>query len=147
MRVIKHLRQPTSSTCVHTCIAMVSGKSVAVVRKDAAEMFGPGAESRGMGLQHEFAMLTRYKVDYNYILFGQLRFPGLYMASVPSLNLEGRMHRVVIDMRYDYEADDYNREVLDPQKGTGKRYYEFDKVKGRKGIELTSPMELIQVFT
>lgn len=95
-----HQFQPTPYTCVHTCLAMLLGKPVAEVIEEIGLPHGLN--------QHDLLnSLEKYDVMHAMTLFGAL-WTGWQFATVPSLNVRGGMHKVLVH----WEAGKYR--VLDP---------------------------------
>lgn len=109
--------QPTAKSCVHACLAMVSGVDVLDVIKDLGD-------NDGLTDEEMLAWLVRRHIMP--LEIGAARhlhsFPlqGLYLATVPSLNLQGRGHQIVIELNRDYV-------VHDPNNGyEGREFYPID---------------------
>ena len=80
--------QPTDRTCVHTCLAMVLGVPV----QQVIDRYG----GQPMSDQRLMAALTEHGVEFDRLVFGNLFWPGWYLAGVPSLNVEGGTHAILI---------------------------------------------------
>ncbi len=96
---IVHQFQPTPTTCVHTCLAMVLGKPVEEV---IAEIGLP----QGLNQEDLLASLRRYDLMHAMTLFGAL-WTGWQFVVVPSLNVRGGTHQVLVHYDQGYT-------VLDP---------------------------------
>lgn len=83
--------QPTNCTCVHTCLAMCLGVPV----KQVMHHFGK-QEMTQAGLINA---LHQCNVIYDQLVFGTLIFEGWYFAGVPSFNVRGGMHQILIHRR------------------------------------------------
>ena len=113
MREIIHQKQ-TQLDCVSTCMAMLAG----LPRREVADRF-------------HLRYLVECKIDVSDILW-ELQIPfrecrqeetilagKLYVVSVPSINMETRMHLILVDWRVGKEL-----KIFDPNRGvTGRRYY------------------------
>lgn len=112
---ITHQSQPTSTSCVATCVAMLSGLSAASVHGMFTEGYLAGTCSvsymlANVGIQCEVLTCDRVST---------LNVGEVYLAIVPSVNMPGFNHMVIIDCH----TNDGFMMVWDPAKGTGKRYY------------------------
>ena len=122
---IKFVQQPTSVTCTHACLSMVTGRHV----DELIQRFG----NHGIGSEAEAALLTEcgfMPVHMN--RYAESYFPaiGLYLMSAPSLNIQGAMHRLVVLM-----DDNWDLFVLDPNTGRkGKKYYARNAFFSKRGI-------------
>lgn len=111
--------QPTSFTCTHACLAMVTRHDV----YDIIARYG----NRPLGWQSEVAFLVEnyifpLEVSGNKVA-DYFDLQGLYLASVPSLNLPGEMHRVVVFV-----------DVSGP--------YLMDPNRGREGVMCYEPLDV-----
>ncbi len=110
--------QPTPLTCVHACLAMVSGRQI----QEFIDQFGDG----GLNMQQETVALIESRILPHVIQsdgFIHL-FPttGIYLVTVPSLNLPGMLHRVVVDAK----SDGYV--VYDPNHGRAVKAYSSEDI-------------------
>lgn len=80
--------QPTGSTCVQTCIAMVLGVPVA----DVIARYG----DEPLNQQRMAHALTECGVVWNQMTNGTMVHEGWYMATVPSLNNRGGNHQIMV---------------------------------------------------
>jgi len=133
---IKFVQQPTSKTCVHACLAMVTGQPV----QDIVLRFG----DRGIGAEEEVAFLTEnglLPVPMNRYAKNYFSETGLYLITAPSLNLLGKTHRlvVVIDNNWDFT-------ILDPNAGRkGKKYYSRNGFFTKRGISYSDVVHLVEM--
>jgi len=120
---VEHVQQPTAHTCVHACLAMVTGLPV----EHYIERFGD--DGTGLGYTETTLGLIESKVLQTPIPLGAPHpFPlyGAYVISAPSLNLPGRMHSLVVtsDRETGYK-------IYDPNRGRkGKKHYKVDDELG-----------------
>lgn len=111
--IIQHQTQPCPVSCVATCIAMITGCPVDLVVDQFHREYRKGDLSigdmlRSIGLAFKsFDSAERQSLDED----------GVYLVSVPSLNIQGGMHQVVIEMA------DGEWTVLDPNLGRDDRLY------------------------
>lgn len=104
---IKHQSQPTSNTCVTTCLAMLAGKPVA----DLIEQ----------GIHHDYTVGDAgyrelfEKLGLNFRSFdtadrnSMVLDGGVYLVGVPSLNIVGGMHEILVEI-----ASDGDWTIFDP---------------------------------
>lgn len=114
--VVNHVMQPSPHTCGHACLAMVTGLDV----QSIIARFGEA----GINDDIEAIVLTEsgiYPVAIPETAFmPALPFHGVYFATVPSLNIPGGAHRLVIEAN----PDEAEFEVHDPNAGReGKLFY------------------------
>jgi len=115
MRVLKHLTQPTPTTCVCTCVAMLLGKTAQEVVDKWHDLYYHHQEPLMDILEEE-----GLSVEYHYSAGSAKLLPGnLYMITVPSLNIEGSLHQVIVDWR----DTAVGPVCLDPAKGLLDRKY------------------------
>jgi hypothetical protein len=100
-------QQPTTSTCVQTCLAMALNVPVALV----IERYG----ANPMNQRELIAALGDCGFVWNQLMTGELVHRGWYFAVVPSLNRRGGMHQVLL-----YHTMEEGMRVLDP--AIGERY-------------------------
>ena len=105
--------------CVYACQAMVTGKSYDEIEAEYKK-YNDIPDIRGE---------VRQWVRMGYLprLIHDVFFEGfLYLATVPSLNHAGVLHRIVVDTRKDETV------IYDPQKGNeGMKYYDtLEDLKG-----------------
>lgn len=108
--MIKHQMQPTHNSCVSTCLAMLAGR-------DAEEIV---AEFHDRYWKYPFSIISIMEeldiVAVPCSVIGSTVYWGqLYLFNMPSLNIQGGTHQIIVDMR---------------ESGTGKV---FDPVLGRVG--------------
>lgn len=97
-------QQPTPVTCTQTCLAMALDVPVA----DVIARFG----DRGMTHQEFLAALEACRFTYNQFMLGALIVTGCYFLTVPSLNVRGGHHKLLI--HYDADAGCSGFTVFDP---------------------------------
>lgn len=116
---IIHQMQPTGSSCICACVAMLTGKPVEeVVDKYHVHFFNNQSITLRDILEEE-----QFTVERGSESAGDLLAPGhVYLLTVPSLNLVGLFHEIIVDYR---EAMDVK--VFDPAQGRkGARFYTLD---------------------
>jgi len=118
---LKTQQQPNDHTCVHTCLSIVTGIPV----DELIERFGDHA----IGFDEIATVLVEHGLFPRETTIESHPFyrSGIYFVSVPSLNLAGQLHQIVI------EASEDGYIVHDPQAGReGKDFYVDDDVTSGK---------------
>lgn len=126
MKQIKHQKQGERD-CVCTCIAMIAGIKKRTIRNRyhgrymSDHTFNAGEILNELGVKYN-------PCDNNTVIKGKV-----YLATVPSLNMLGYFHQVIIDARE-------SMLVFDPNRGIAGRNYYVTKVcpSARKQIRLHS---------
>ncbi len=127
-RTLVHQTQPTSDTCVHACIGMLCGIPAIEVREKYSPHHQPILWDEVAGI------LKENKVESIRYASNWLPWNRVFMISVPSLNIAGRLHAVVIVSR------DENMDIYDPNWGKkGMKSYGVD-------CDITSYGDIIEVF-
>lgn len=122
--MLNHVKQPTDDTCVSACLAMLLNKPVYAI----IEVFHDRYKSNCMTFnEFDFLKDLGLPVEKCYTL-DNLEDEYVYFLGVPSLHEPGVMHCIVLYFQYwDYEGDEPDIVVLDPNKGReGKQWYHFD---------------------
>ena len=96
--------QPSPMSCAQTCIAMAMDVPVA----DVIKLLG----DKGMTQRQLLSALDRFGLVWNRLVFDTIVHTGWYFASVPSLNVKGGMHQVLV--HFDYERGCSGITVMDP---------------------------------
>lgn len=110
---ITHQTQPTPYTCVHTCLAMILGEPVQKV----IDVFGA---EYGMSDREIDAAMDKCRLLWNRFVYPDMIVPGYYIIGVPSLNIAGGTHCIIV--RRD---EDGRMKVFDPNRGVeGKKVYD-----------------------
>lgn len=107
--------QPTPNTCVHACLAAVTGADVHnLIRRFGDKAIGKD-EERCVLIEHGLFPVAR---DHEYFF----NTPATYLITMPSLNRPGGSHRLVAI------NDGVKQRVLDPMEfyGESVRYYPQD---------------------
>ena len=114
--LIKHQTQPCTVSCVATCLAMLVDEPVQGLIERFHARYRAGATSMRQ-LLDELEVPFR---SFDSCDLPMLNESGAYLISVPSLNIQGGMHQIIIEV--DATGVDYF--VHDPVKGLeGKMYY------------------------
>ncbi len=115
---LKHQQQATNTSCVAACIAMVTGIDQLRIISQMEKHDG-GRSS----MHDEFRQWVRMGYLPRRLPYGDLRHGAVMVATVPSLNIPGGNHRIVIDHRKCLK-------VLDPNEGReGKLFYTADSLR------------------
>lgn len=113
--VIEHQMQPCPVSCMATSLAMICGKPAAEIIQSLHERYRQGNTSLRSMLEELHVPFRSFDSCDN----NCLEFIGAYLVGVPSLNIQGGTHEIVIEVT----EDDYF--VFDPVKGRdGKLFYE-----------------------
>lgn len=97
-------QQPNAVTCTQTCLAMALRVPVSGV----IARFG----DQGMSHQQFLAVLEACRFTYNQFMLGSLIVTGWYFLTVPSLNVRGGHHKILV--HYDADLGCSGFTVLDP---------------------------------
>tara|TARA_R110002072_G_scaffold183132_2_gene339428 strand:+ start:2559 stop:3053 length:495 start_codon:yes stop_codon:yes gene_type:complete len=121
-----HQKQPNNKTCVHTCLAMVSGLPVEKV----IEAYG---DHRGLTWWDEQTFLGLCGIRYHPINFREiLPLGGVYLATIQSLNHKNTAHRIVM-----VKQPKSKTIILDPNEGVeGKIAYTMKETGGHRMFDL-----------
>ena len=126
---INHITQPNIMACIPTCLAMLTSKDPVDVDREFTPLYNEG-------LLDVASYLYRYNIFAQpHLTAGihQIRPGRLYLATVPSLQLPGLFHQIIIDARFG------DVKVYDPCKGLqGKQYYSYDHIA--EGDDLAYPL-------
>jgi hypothetical protein len=115
---ITPLQQPNDQTCVHTCLAMITGKPV----DQLISRFG----DQTIGFYEIATVLVEHRLFPVYTTEQQHPFyaSGVYLVAAPSLNRPGLLHQLVV------EAGPDGYIVHDPQAGReGKDCYRNEDIQ------------------
>lgn len=139
MKKLKHKTQPTGDTCTSACLAMLLGTSVdKVVSEFHSDWRNRKSTPSDYLLENGISFVLNHN-PYN----NTLEWGGLFLITVPSLNLDGRLHHILADLRGDLEV------ILDPNKGReGKRYYTgwSREPEDKLGVQLKSWVVDMQIM-
>lgn len=114
MSSLNHVRQINDQSCVHACLAMLNGKSVEEMWDRYPFPLTPKEELTILIESRLWPVCQQQFAN-------QFPLCGVYLVSVPSLNVAGANHRVVVTVG---EADVV---CYDPQNGReGKKFYSMD---------------------
>ena len=111
---IKHQTQPTSMSCIATCMAMLVDRPAHFVDQEFSLDYMSGVRDVPMFLaEYGSRCIPWLSAGIHQFTEGKL-----YLATVPSLQLPGLFHQIIIDTRFG------ELEVYDPTKGyDGKLHY------------------------
>lgn len=116
---ITHQMQPTGNSCSSACLAMILDLPAQEIINDFHQDYFDG-KTRPFNYLSKVREISNIRRCYSDEWLDGDSW-GVFLAVVPSLNLEGITHSVVFDCR-DYLI------VLDPNKGKpNKKYYTFDQ--------------------
>lgn len=126
---ITHKTQPTMMSCMAACLAMLLDRDVEEVDNEFSLDYVRGYIDVATYLYRQGIFAQPH------ITAGMHQiYPGrLYLATVPSLQLPGLFHQIIIDARFG------DVKVYDPCKGLqGKQYYSYDHTA--EGNDLAYPL-------
>ncbi len=101
----KHFSQPNNKTCVHTCLAMVTG----IPLDDIIFAFG---DHRGLTEHDQKALLGLCGIRYTNISDINMFKHGISLGTIQSLNHKNTTHRIVIV----HDVIDHKTKFLDPNR-------------------------------
>ncbi|MBU1477471.1 MAG: hypothetical protein KJ856_05895 [Gammaproteobacteria bacterium] len=114
MGSISFVQQPTLDTCTSACLSMITGVDVNDVIRDFHDDWKSLKSNPSEFLSHRGIRHVVNKDVFSRIL----NYGFAYLLTVPSLNLEGGLHHIILDL------SDALEKVYDPNQGKeGKRYY------------------------
>lgn len=110
-KIIQHVQQVDKKSCVHACIAMVTGNPI----EDILSAFPRPGTMSNVGIylaKNGIWMIPRSSVT-------PMNYGFVYIIDTPSRNHLGLVHSIVLDLR-----DSDTPLCFDPQKGReGKEFY------------------------
>lgn len=125
--LIKHQKQPCPTSCMSACVAMVAGLPAGTVRRLMHDRY----RNKGMSLRQMLDELSIPFTEFSTVDDSRLEFVGAYLCTMPSLNIPGGIHAVVI------EVTGTTHHVLDPNRGRkDRKFYIKRGTKARNGVEL-----------
>jgi hypothetical protein len=127
MKEIKHQMQPTPDTCTSACLAMILDVPVANVVEFFHKDWTDGKTDPAHFLVRNLAKIQIHREPYN----NTLLFGKVYLLTVPSVNITGRNHHIIVDMRH----GEGKEIVYDPNQGRMDCSYYVGWTKGRQEIE------------
>lgn len=108
---MKLVQQISPISCVHACLAMVTGRSIKSI------IYELGHSVEGLNFDDEILFYHKHKMPFNHLTRTTL-FNGTYLITVPSLSgdVPVKHHRIVVVCK------DGEPKVFDPMKGRGNYY-------------------------
>lgn len=139
---VEHVKQVSTTTCVHACLSMVTGVPIKdLIDRWGSEGLGSGRENvtlTELGLLPEIVTLNNYGMEYLW----EYDEYSVYMATVPSLNIVGGSHRVVITLGEHNEV-----QLFDPNFGRpGANAWETGSILGIKGFNRLPIHQVTRLF-
>lgn len=124
MKEIKHQMQPTPDTCTSACLAMILDVPV----ENVVEFFHKDWMARKTDPAHflvrNFVKFQIHREPYDNVL----KYGEVYLISVPSVNITGRNHHLLVDMR----QGEGKEIIYDPNEGRMDKSYYVGWTKGRE---------------
>lgn len=112
--MIELVNQPTGDSCTSACLSMLTGIDV----NQVVEQFHKDWQTNQSDPSEFLSKHGIRSYAHNKVFDHRLDWGTIYLATVPSLNIEGGLHHILIDLSGD------KIRVLDPNNGKeGKRYY------------------------
>jgi len=132
---IKLINQ-NEADCTMACIAMVGRTTLSAVHKAFPEFDGIGCNTKDT-----VNILDRLNIPHILYASDRLFFGRLYILTVPSLNILGGNHDIVV-----INHSDGSTIILDPNNGKDtKMYYShLDEKNSAQLISWSNPIEIIQ---
>lgn len=129
--IITPVQQTLDNNCTSACIAMITGLDISAItaefHKDYIGMRVDTPEYLdGLGFSYRRCLAAERKLHPGYV----------YLVAVPSLNIKGGMHNIVIQTSLDAER----WYVIDPNEGKeGKEIYPQDTMAWMPELEFQIP--------
>lgn len=125
--LIKHQKQPCPVSCMSTAVAMVAGLPAGTVRRQMHDRY----RNKGLSLRQMLEELGIPFTSFDTCDDGKLDMVGAWLCTMPSLNVPGGTHAIVIEVT----ATTWH--VLDPNRGRkGMKFYIKRGKKARNGVAL-----------
>lgn len=134
--MIKHQMQPCPFSCVSTCLAMLSGRPASEV----VALLHEGYRANVITLRE---MLNGLKIkfsSFDSVDGGELVNEGAYLCTVPSLNIQGGNHQIII------VVTDCDYIVHDPVKGREGRLYYVKRGDANEALQVELGGFIIDAF-
>ncbi|AVU77113.1 hypothetical protein [Pseudomonas rhizophila] len=106
--------QPCPTSCMSACVAMALNIPVGMVRREHHDTYHEGGSLRdvlqayGVGFE-SFDSADRHSINRS----------GLWLLAVPSLNIEGGLHQILVE----FDKDSGTWVVFDPNRTVGERKF------------------------
>lgn len=111
---IKLVQQPTADTCTSACLSMITSIDINEIINDFHEEWKNYKTNPSKFLSHQCIGHVVNKDVFNHTL----EWDSIYLLTVASLNIDGGLHHIVLDLTGEIEM------VFDPNNGKqGKKYY------------------------
>ena len=113
--ILSHQQQPCALSCFSTCIAMILSRPAEKVREEIHAAYREGGISLGEVLDSYGVPFTEFKTAGR----NNIDKPGIWFVAVPSLNIVGIMHQVLVEY-----LPNESWAVFDPNEGReDKKFY------------------------
>jgi len=114
-------QQPTYNTCVSTCLAMILNVDCNEVIDEFHGKYWDYYESDRVIVS---SFLSKKGVEFDYCSFEQQPdTEGIYLVTVPSLNIKGGNHNILWVVESSGEEGLFFQRILDPAAGRDDKYY------------------------
>lgn len=112
--MINLVQQPTADSCTSACLSMLTGIAINDIISSFHNDWKLLKSNPSEFLSHQGVKHSVNKDVFSH----KVNWGNVYLLTVPSLNIEGGLHHIVLDLTGDFES------VLDPNNGKeGKKYY------------------------
>ncbi len=138
---IIHAAQTCDKSCGIACVAMVSG-----IAPSTIERWSGRPETDALSIE---CLLVKVRLHSRLEFSNQLFEDRVYIVAVPSLNIPGGMHYIVIDTRlFNLDENGPDWIIFDPNWGLeGKKFYTHENFKSwGELISVTDPDEYLRSF-
>jgi hypothetical protein len=126
--MIKHVTQPSALTCVQACWAMVSDLPIENIIKEMGD--------KGLSCSDEYELALKTGIFFNQCTWPNLMPNFYHLVTVPSLNLVGVNHRIVLY----YDEPKAKMVVFDPNVGRqGVKAYTSENLKSWSEVWIVIP--------
>lgn len=124
MKEIKLQQQPTPDTCTAACLAMILDTPVDEVVEEFHSKWINGLTDPAHYLIKKLAKFQIHREPYD----RTLHYGKVYLLTVPSVNITGRNHHLLVDMR----RGEGKEIVYDPNDGKTDKAHYVGWTKGRQ---------------
>lgn len=130
-QIITHVIQKDSMSCIPACLSMLTGKDQLIIDKEFIPYYLKNELTVSRYLEkHNIRTIPYYTAGIHEILNG-----NLYLGTVPSLQIQGLFHQIIIDARFVKPV------VYDPCKGIpNKNYYVVERCDDDRDCHLQFPL-------
>lgn len=130
-KLLTHVIQKDSMSCIPACLSMLTGRDQLQVDEEFTLYYLKNELTISRYLEkHSIETIPYYTAGIHQVLNG-----NLYLCTVPSLQIQGFFHQIIIDARF------VGLVVYDPCKGIpNKHYYVIERCKDDADYHLQFPL-------